>query len=545
MIFPKLNIFGFNKAQETCVLASMLCGEPCLLIGPPGTAKTELVNAIGAALREESRAANPNTPDKWFSYQVYDASKINFEDLFGYPDINGLKLDPPVVRYISTPSSIWGKDLIAFDELNRCAEDRQSNLFEIIRSRKLHGTPTGNTFIFSTMNPFGDQGTVEMSDALVDRHLFYLRLDNFASMDSQDRKKVIKRVGQVDGVGFRYWGNVKGDLDVDQNSVNPKLVEVGKEIRELFTKAMSKYEDISKSISSSVTQLIDRLVETFSRQFTKESETIKKECSISGRRAASILRGVLAVRSIQYASHQEGEEMEDIMTTLINTIKLCMPIGIGGKLNADIVSKADSLVEDTVKTYWPQIKQGKDLLDIDRLQQAITTSNPIKILDTLLNVDTNDITKNAIFSALLDKDRYKTETKTTKYTHDSVAYDTTSHSNIQVLLYKINKEIPNFLPTSINLIITPDLLEAASDKVETTIGPVFRPYVDIIQTVIKKHEDSPLLYFAMKTALFYYKDKVTNDSDAIKTIVEMRSLSESIKNKIEHHKNAKSETQSS
>lgn len=538
MIFPKLNIFGFNKAQETCILASMLCGEPCLLIGPPGTAKTELVNAIGAALREDSKATHPNNPAKWFSYQVYDASKINFEDLFGYPDINGLKLDPPVVRYISTPSSIWGKDLIAFDELNRCAEDRQSNLFEIIRSRKLHGTPTGNAFIFSTMNPFGDQGTVEMSDALVDRHLFYLRLDGFAGMDSQDRKKVIKRVGQVDGVGFRYWGDVKGDLDVDDKSVNQKLASVGREIRNLFTQAMKHYEGVNNSLSSSVTHLIDKLVDSFSRQFSKESEAVKKECSISGRRAASILRGVLAVRAIQYATLQENEEMEDIMGTLMNTIKLCMPIGIGGKLNQDIASKADALVEDTVKTFWPQIKQGKDVLDIDRIQQAVTTSNPIKILDTLLNIDTNEITRTAIFNNLLDKEKYKSKTSNT----GNYSVDNTSYSNVHVLLYKIAKEIPNFVPQSIALNISPELVEEVSNKVETTIGPVFRPYIDIIQTIIKKQEDNPLTYFAMKTALFYYKDRVANDADAIKTIVEMRNLAESIRTKIEYHKNAKAES---
>ena len=81
--------------------------------------------------------------------------RLNFEDLVGYPSIADLQKNPPEVKYVPTKSSIWGKDLIAFDEINRCSEDRQSNLFEIIRSRKLHGLPTGNTFIMSTMNPLG------------------------------------------------------------------------------------------------------------------------------------------------------------------------------------------------------------------------------------------------------------------------------------------------------------------------------------------------------------------------------------------------------
>jgi len=532
LILSKLNIFGFSKAQENAILASMLCGEPCLLIGPPGTAKTELVNAIGSALREDSRRENPTNPEKWFTYQVYDASKINFEDLFGYPDINGLKLDPPVVRYISTPSSIWGKELIAFDELNRCAEDRQSNLFEIIRSRKLHGTETGNLFIFSTMNPFGDQGTVEMSDALVDRHLFYLRLDRFSSMNSEDRRNIIKRVGQVDGLGFKYWGNIKADLDVDNNKINDKLADVGKELKTLFASAMKHYNSITESLSSSITIMIDKLVSAFSANFSRDGENVLKECSISGRRAAAMLRGIIAIRSIQYATIQPGEELEDIVTTLINTSKLCLPIGIGGKLNEEAVTRANILLEETIKSVWPQIRQGKDVTDIDKIQQSLTTSNPIKILDTLINCEMNDITKRTIFSALVEK-----------HNNNYSSSRTVEDNYISVLLHKLDKEIPNFIPSNINLNIPVTLVEQVSEKTELNINILFKPYLPIITSMLSDKKNNPLLYYAMKTTLLYYKDKVKTDSEIIECLVSMKSLADSIETKIQEIKNGSLENQ--
>lgn len=520
MILSKLGIHGFSKSQETSILASMLCGEPCLLIGPPGTAKTELVNAIGAALREDSKRLNPDNKDKWFSYQVYDASKINFEDLFGYPDINALKLNPPSVRYISTPSSIWGKELIAFDELNRCAEDRQSNLFEIIRSRKLHGTPTGNLFIFSTMNPFGDQGTIEMSDALVDRHLFYIKLDPFSNLTSSDRKKVIKRVGQVDGLGFRYWGNVQEKFDISNDNINNTLADIGAEIRTLFTSAMHHYKDIQESMSDNFTAIIDKVVESFATHFQDSSIKVAKECTISGRRAASVLRGVIAVRSLQYAmSSIYSHELEEIETTLINTIKCAVPIGISGKLDANVLSKANTLVEDTVSSNWKGLMTNKQILNTDTVQQILISTNPIKILTVLLSDSTNMITRATLINKLLDKQLTNTSTQ-----------DNITGNKIIAILNRFCIEFPDFCNIATNTDVIAEYFNNIDksllnlDPMNITLSDFYTPYSKFISSLLDTYKDNSLIYYCLVVSIEYYSTRVTNQLEAIDSIATMQNF---------------------
>jgi len=525
MILDELEIFGIPKVQEQAILASILCGEPCLLIGPPGSAKTELINVLGAALREDSRRTNPKDPSKWFSTQVYDASKLNFEDLFGFPSPADLQKDPPEVSYISTQSTIWGKHMVGLDELNRCAEDRQSNLFEIIRSRKLHGIPTGNKFIFSTINPFGDQGTIAMSDALVDRHLFYIRLGKFDEMSSYERKKVIGRLGQVDGVGLRYWGDYVGGLDVDSTQINEKLADIGQKLRNLLTSAMKYHTKLIESIGPSVIEIIDKIVGAFAADFKKEKPNIQKECAISGRRASSILRGILAVRAIQLVSKEENQEVEDVMSTIINTIKLCLPIGIASTLDENIISRADQLVDTTVKSLWPSIKGSKSTVDIDRMSEALSTGNPLRILDILLSVNINKITRDAIFGHLLDKDRYTN--------NNTKVLDENAYNTMQVLLFKLDKEIPGFVPSHLKLTITAEEVVEMSKEEEVDCNKEFLSFAEIIENIKEKLKPFPTALFAYKTALIYYADRAENDEEIIRAIIDMQRLVNLIKTKFE------------
>ncbi len=534
MILEQLQIYGYSRAQEQAVLATILAGEACLLMGPPGVAKTELVAAIGAALREDSKRLHPKDPSKWFGYQVYDASKLNFEDLIGMPDVRALQADPPKVQYIPTQSSIWGKDMIAFDELNRCQEDRQSNLFEIIRSRKLYGNPTGNKFIFSTINPFGDTGTIQMSDALVDRHLFYLRINKFDTMNPIHRKKVIARVGQTEALGVKYWGNTTGELDVvetvDANGnaiVNEKLADAGKSLRELFVRAADYYRQLEASISAPITEMIDKLVEHMAREYAKESEETKKETTISGRRASSIRRGILAVRAIQLAENRKEDEVEPLISTIINVTKMCLPIGIGGKLNQNIIDTANKLIDSTVQNIWPNIKQNKSVVDIDAISVALNTKNPIKILDTVLSVNMNDTTRTTLVSALIDK---------TKYTVDNV-FREDEYKRVQALLYSLNQTLPGFLPKHLNITLTPKDISDVVAASESQVSAVYANYLDIIKAKAASLKDNELLYLAYRTGFLHYKNLCKSDQEVIEAIGTLNKFIKSIQDKVDAHKN--------
>lgn len=533
-----------QPSDEAAIFASLLTGEPLLFIGAPGLAKTEIVDVMGSALREYSKTQYPNEPEKWFSYQIYDASKLNFEDLIGYPDINAMKKEPPQVAYIPTKSTIWGKHMIAFDEINRCSEDRQSNLFEIIRSRKLHGIPTNNQFIFSTMNPFGDEGTVSMSDALVDRHLFYLRVNDFNSMQSTERKKVINRVGKVDSVGLRFWNTQTFDLDTSDEldneghvKVNQLLADVGQEITNLMLKSSTTFKELKSSYSSQLTEIIDKLITKMASEFDKDSEELKREIAISGRRASAILRGILALRSIELNFNTKKDTMPDLMSTMINAIKLCIPLGISGKLDKNAITRANAVVDNTVRTIWPMMKKQLDTVDIDKISEVINTDNPIKLLDCILTVDMNDITKKKVFSLLLDDNKYKINNTVNIPLRDS----------IKTIIYKVDKVIPGFIPEHIDLKLSADDIELVSKKTGTRISGPLSDYVEIIMNLVKKCETDPTNYdpvvvFAIKAGILYYSNTIKTNEEAISAVKEISDLVKIISQKLKAIKKNENKT---
>jgi len=103
MILEKLGIYGWKERDENLLLASLLTGDPLLLIGTHGTAKTHTASRIAETIGK--------------TFIAYDSSKALFEDVLGYPNIE--KLKQGVVDYIPSKVTIWDKEMILIDELNR------------------------------------------------------------------------------------------------------------------------------------------------------------------------------------------------------------------------------------------------------------------------------------------------------------------------------------------------------------------------------------------------------------------------------------------
>ncbi len=139
-------------------MASLLTGAPLLLIGNHGCAKTHVANKVAEALSKRSL--------------VYDASKPMFEDVLGYPNVE--KLKQGVVEYVPSPVTVWDKELILIDELNRAIPELQSKWLEVIRSRKIMGFPTQVKWVWAAMNPMSYSATQALDDALVGRFALFV-----------------------------------------------------------------------------------------------------------------------------------------------------------------------------------------------------------------------------------------------------------------------------------------------------------------------------------------------------------------------------------
>jgi MoxR-like ATPase len=77
------------------------------------------------------------------------------------------KLKHGVVEYVPSPVTIWDKELVLIDELNRAVPELQSKWLEIIRSRKIMGFQTQVKWVWAAMNPMSYSATNALDAALV------------------------------------------------------------------------------------------------------------------------------------------------------------------------------------------------------------------------------------------------------------------------------------------------------------------------------------------------------------------------------------------
>ncbi len=180
-LLADLGVIGMEPI-EPVVLAALITGEPLLLIGPHGTAKSYLLNRIAVALG--------------LQWRNYNASLLNFDDLVGYPLPNG----NGSLQYVQTPSSIWDAEVVFFDEISRCRPDLQNKLFPIIHERRVQGISLDKlTYRWSAMNPppgdtdndQGYRGYEPLDQALADRFAFVVEMPAWDHFDEHQQEQVI------------------------------------------------------------------------------------------------------------------------------------------------------------------------------------------------------------------------------------------------------------------------------------------------------------------------------------------------------------------
>jgi len=314
MIVDKLGIKGFTIEQETALIAGLTLGDPLMFIGPHGTAKTALIDLLGAAMFEYSKRKHPNDPSKWLNFHVYDASKLNFEDLVGLPSPDALRAGR--IEFVGSALTVWDKALIGFDEFSRQTPERQSNIMELLRSRKLMGLPTKVIWIINAMNPLTYSGTEELDEAVIDRHLFFIHFDQFTVLDEPTRLSVIKHLGKDDAPALRKLAPVYEKRAFDPD----KLAEIGEQLFRLLTTSADVYSRIEEQLGNGIAILVDKCV-SLMNVLTRDKNI---DFEISGRRAGMLYRGLLANIAV---SQSMGSNLafSDILRF---TLDFGLPIGV-------------------------------------------------------------------------------------------------------------------------------------------------------------------------------------------------------------------------
>lgn len=169
---------------ESVVLAALASGDPLLLIGRHGTAKSFLLERLAESLALE--------------FRFYNASLVNYDDLVGIPIPDESRNS---LRYISTPSSIWDAEVVFIDEISRARPELQNKLFPIIHERRIQGTRLEKLrYRWAAMNPPPDEdsddepayhGSEPLDPALADRFAFIIEVPGWDSLTDEARKAIL------------------------------------------------------------------------------------------------------------------------------------------------------------------------------------------------------------------------------------------------------------------------------------------------------------------------------------------------------------------
>ncbi len=289
MWLEKIGIYGM-KNLENAILAGLVTGDPVLLIGTHGTAKTLLCRKLAEALD--------------LNFFAYDASKALFEDLIGFP--NPETISKGKVEYVPTSISIWDKEFILIDEISRARAEMQNKWLEIIRGRQVMGLKAEKLkYIFAAMNPPTYSGANPLDEALAGRFAFIIKVPKADEMKADDIKKIINNKTKEDGPNLK--NNYEKSLNEEEKIEFLNFLENAKE----------KYTEISDKLNGKIDDYLTRFL------FLGKSKGV----TLDSRRLNMIKRNILAYLSVFLIQNKEyeGKELKEFDEKIFEAVNFSMP----------------------------------------------------------------------------------------------------------------------------------------------------------------------------------------------------------------------------
>ena len=286
-IFPSLGIYGLGDTEDI-IIAGLVTGEPVLLVGTHGSAKTLLAERIAASFG--------------LKFHAYDASKALWEDVIGFPNPESLKKG--IVDYTPTEISIWDKEFILIDEISRANPQMQNKWLEVIRSRRVMGKKLKNLkYIFAAMNPIYYSGAVPLDDALAGRFSIIVEMPSIDDMEYDDIIRVIEHVSAYD------MPHVRKGREEDYRS---------KELLRIIDKARGEFPKINQKFGEKITKYVSLLAK----------EIRNSGYFIDGRRVGMIRRGIISYLSVLSAKGklpEIGEDDDTLYDLFGDAVKYMLP----------------------------------------------------------------------------------------------------------------------------------------------------------------------------------------------------------------------------
>ncbi len=392
MWFEKMGIYGMQDIEDI-IIAGIAIGDPVLLIGSHGTAKTTLCRKLAESLN--------------LKFHAYDASKALFEDIIGFPNPDSISKGK--IEYVPTTLSIWDKEFILIDEISRARAESQNKWLEVIRSRKIMGLKIECLkYVFAAMNPPSYLGANPLDEALAGRFTFIVKIPTVVEMKVNDVCEIINNINEDDGRALAQ-GNEKKLNKKDKEEFNKFIVAIRSKIKEL-----NKDKDLNLDIDS------------YLIKFMRFADT--KGLTIDGRRLNMAKRNILAYISILLLKDKNLKlDFKNLSDHIFYAMKHTMPFNafdadftdikirylhdisfdfvddkiIGGVFNIKTVEDVMQLDNYAISRNYPAIKsvitkiisniKGPDNMEKKPLYIKILRSLIKRICDGEIKLENNDI----------------------------------------------------------------------------------------------------------------------------------------------------------
>ncbi len=299
-----LGLHGLSSVTSP-VLAAWVTGDPLLLVGPHGTAKTALVERIAAALGH--------------SFRAYDASKALFEDLIGFPDPSSLAEGR--VRYVPTALSLWDVSAVLIDEISRAAPSLQNKWLEVVRARRLMGLPLSDLRqVVAAMNPPGYPGARPLDPALAGRFAYVVRMPTVAEMAPDDVAAIILTRSPEDAPA------IPGRAE--RAATDPE------DLVALIERARARLVETLSAQGASLAPYVQGLAR----------QLLHRDIALDGRRLSMIHRSLLACRAVDAERGIDGETAD---RTFAHLRHLMPTAAMGEPMPDDVLYSAHSRAWDS------------------------------------------------------------------------------------------------------------------------------------------------------------------------------------------------------
>ncbi len=374
-LLEQLGIYGWSLADENLALASLLTGDPLLMVGAHGAAKTHAAGKVAQAMG--------------WKFMAYDASKALFEDVLGFPNVESLKQGR--VEYVPSAVTVWDKQFVLIDEINRAVPELQAKWLEIIRSRKIMGFETEVKWVWSAMNPMGGRynGTQQMDAALIGRYSTFLYPPEALDMDEEDRIKVLRHINGDDAPSIGEWcpqGETKTVSKADTE-------ETGHQIRKVLQKAGPLFQTLEKDFQS--------LGEFLSRLAVLVMKETDGSVKLDGRRLGFMYRSLLANRAVELS---RTTLLNDALPEFAQSAKQVILASIPMGLNDDGINRENMLhkVEICLDLLSDYFSEDGNFQRVETVYRLFTTTDLFEKAEILLGEDLSEMVKLKAWNDLCD-----------------------------------------------------------------------------------------------------------------------------------------------